>query len=391
MKAGAALLPSAAALSLAAAHLRQACLFLMRISGAFTLRRCHQALRAATLRLRPPPGDAPRLAVQTILAVLISYGAALLLRLPDPSWAVFSALYVIQGSLDGTLVAARDRVLGAVLGAGLALACIFLIGVGGWHTLLSLAVGIGIMSLIAGAASRFSYGLVPVAILIVAPGIEVIEDALLKIAAILLGSSAGAAASLLVLPRRAQHAAERHLAEALESCGALLSACTARLLAEEEVELQPAHEELTRALSDASAMARQACFQAGGEGRDSPAALLSRIERLWYSLALMDRLSSRPLPEPLRGTLAPPVRHATEEARQWLHQVSGAVTGAGPRPSPRGLHEAVERLSGEIEALQAENSLKDMSRGEVEVVFGLSLAWQQVGHNLRDLLPAPDA
>ena len=61
-----------------------------------------------------------------------------------------------------------------------------------------------------------SYGLVTVTMLILAPGIDVIEGAFVKALEIGLGSLCGTLAVALVLPRTAHRQADEHIARALE-------------------------------------------------------------------------------------------------------------------------------------------------------------------------------
>ncbi|MCG7360334.1 FUSC family protein [Roseomonas sp. ACRSG] len=332
--------------------------------------------------------DPFRLTLQTILAVLISYNAARWLRLPDPSWAVFSALYVIQGSVGGTLTAAKDRVLGAMLGSLIALACIYLIGLGGWQTILSLLVGIGSMSLLAGLKPRFSYGLVPVAILIVAPGMELIEDALLKIAAIALGATAGAAASVLILPRQAHRSAEQHLAQALAGCSELLSTSMAKILAQDAADLQVAHERIARELAAADAMIQQTRLSRRRARRMSLIALLKQTERLWYTLAMADRLSAQPLSEEAKGRLAEPVRNATRAVDRFLCELGKALAGGEAPSRAANVQGPVNEVATVIEDMRLEGLLHSLPREEAEQVLGLSLAWRQLTRNIDDILQA---
>ncbi|HWX47271.1 MAG TPA: FUSC family protein [Roseomonas sp.] len=337
-------------------------------------------LKARLHSLGPGRWQALRFAIQTVAAVLASYGAARLLRLPDASWAVFSALFVIQSSIGGTLTAAADRVLGAVIGALLALACIFAIGTGEWWTILSLAVGVGAMGLIAGARPQFSYGLVPVAILILAPGPAVVEGALLKIAAIALGSAAGALASMLVLPRQAHLVAEQHLGRAVAECGALLAACMTKMLGGDAPDLQAVHGRISDALAQAGQMSRQSHRRSH---RRYPACLLQQVERLWYTLAILDRLSGEPLPERARSLLAGPVRSATREAECFLRETGKALAQRQPTPPPERFHARIRAIIAAMDRLHVEGG---MTRPEAERSFGLSFAWEQVSHGVDELL-----
>ena len=341
-------------------------------------------LKARLHSLGPGRWQALRFAIQTVAAVLVSYGAARLLRLPDASWAVFSALFVIQSSIGGTLTAAADRVLGALIGALLALACIFAIGTGEGWTILSLVVGIGAMGLIAGARPQFSYGLVPVAILILAPGPAVVEGALLKIAAIALGSAAGALASVLVLPRQAHLAAEQHLGQAVAECGVLLAACMTKMLGGDAPDLQAVHGRISDALAQAGQMARQSRRKPRGRvWRRHPEDLLQQVERLWYTLAILDRLSGEPLPERARSLLAGPVRSATREAECFLRETGKALAQRQPTPPPERFHARIRAIIAAMDRLHAEGG---MTRPEAERSLGLSFAWEQVSHGVDELL-----
>lgn len=336
-------------------------------------------------------GDPARLAVQTVLAVLVTYAAALWLHLPEPSWAVFSALFVIQGSIGGTLTAAMDRVQGAVLGALLALLCVSVIGTGAWRTILSLVTGVGIMSLIAGVRPQLNYGLVPVAVLTVAPGTELVEDGLLKIAAIGLGAAAGALASVLVLPRQAHRAAEQHLVQALAGCGALLSACMDKLLSQDERDLHPLHARIARELALAGSMSRQTRLRRKQEQYVLLSSLLNQVERLWYTLAMADRLSARPLPDAVREAMAAPVRQAAGEAERFLYEAGQALTCGKPPPAASRFDALAQEVGRLVERLRAEGQLSQAKREEAEQILGLSLAWQQLSRNVEDLLALASA
>ncbi|MDJ0386941.1 FUSC family protein [Roseomonas sp. E05] len=328
--------------------------------------------------------QAIRFAVQTVAAVLVSYGLATVLALPDVSWAIFSALFVIQSSIGGTVSAAADRMAGALLGAVMALACIFVIGIGEWRTVLALVAGVGAMALVAGARPQFSYGLVTVAILILAPGTQVVEDALLKVAAIALGSAAGALASVLVLPRRAHLAAEQHLARAVAGCGALLSACMAKMLARDAPDLRAVHASISDELTLAGKMSRQSRLRLrlGSEQR-RPSELLRQVERLWYTLALVDRLSGEPLPEQARRLLAEPVRDAAREAEDFLRKTGDALARMQPPPPADRFHDRICAIAAAMDRLHREGGL---TRQEAERTFGLSFAWEQVSHSVNELL-----
>ena len=97
-----------------------------------------------------------RLTLQTTVAVAAAYVLAVLVHLPSPSWSVFSAIFVLQTSVGGTLRTAIDRITGAVIGLAVGIACLYTFGFGEqWRTLLALAVSVSTMSLLAGFYPRY--------------------------------------------------------------------------------------------------------------------------------------------------------------------------------------------------------------------------------------------
>ena len=64
--------------------------------------------------------DDIRTTLQTAVAVLIAYCIMALTGLDSPSWAVFSALFVVQANVGGTIGSALWRIAGALLGAAIA-------------------------------------------------------------------------------------------------------------------------------------------------------------------------------------------------------------------------------------------------------------------------------
>lgn len=166
--------------------------------------------------------DEHRVSVQTTAAVLLAFVATLFMGRENMSWGVFSALFVVQASVGGTVSSGLERVAGAILGAAVGVLAVLLPIDGLMGTLVSLLIGVSVMSLVSARWPKLAYGLVTVTIIIVAPDFYVVEGAMEKIAAIGIGSACGVAAALAVFPVSARRRADRHLAEALRGCGRLL-------------------------------------------------------------------------------------------------------------------------------------------------------------------------
>lgn len=69
-----------------------------------------------------------------------------------------------------------------------------MLGSGGWSTVPGLVGGVAAMSVLSAVRPALSYGLVAVTMLVLAPGVEVVEGSLMKAGEIALGTLCGAAA-----------------------------------------------------------------------------------------------------------------------------------------------------------------------------------------------------
>jgi uncharacterized membrane protein YccC len=332
--------------------------------------------------------DPLRLAVQTATGAIVTYGAGRLLGLQEISWAMFSALFVVQASVGGTFGTAVSRVIGAGIGLVLGLACIFLIGTGGWKTVLSLALSVGTMSFIAGLKPSLSYGLVTVGMLVVAPGFEVIEGALEKTFAIALGSIVGAVVAATVLPLAAHRSADKHLGNAVRRCGDLLAASTESLLGKGDSNLQPIHSDIEGEIGKARAMTSQSQFGRTHRHahRPLPRDLLREVEHLWYSLALIDRLTGKALPDGPRKKLEEPVVAATEACHAYLSHLGDAVAACERPDPPDDVRCSIEAVTQALDKVREERITDPLSDWETERVFSLSFAWQQIGRDIDALV-----
>ncbi|MEO3435189.1 FUSC family protein [Inquilinus sp. CAU 1745] len=339
-------------------------------------------------------GGPSRFSIQAAVAALTAYGLTLLTGVENVSWAVFAALFVVHVSVGGTLEAAVGRLVGGFIGLLLGLTCLFTIGSGEWRTPLSLIVAVGTMSFIAGCRPGLSYGLVTTAILILAPGFEIVEGALLKGAAIAIGTLAGSAAATLILPMPARRGAARHLAEALRGYGELLEAIQETFVRGGWTDLIPLHNKIADELAQARSMAGQSLTSWFSGNRDdkegSPLSLVGKVERIWYTLAILDRLSGRGFPAQA-DLLLEPSEEATHAYRDYFRKLADSLDDSGKRPSMNALRQVRDRLLGELDHLRRENRTSDLPRKDMERIFVLGFAWQQLSNSVESLAGAMDS
>lgn len=255
--------------------------------------------------------DELRTTLQTAAAVLIAYGIMEVTGTADPSWAVFSALFVVQANVGGTIGSALWRVAGALMGAAIAVLLIVLLyqrgwhGTGGWQTVAAMLIGVSLMSVISLRYPDLSYGLVTVTIITVSPDFYVVEGALSKVIAITIGSCSAILACILVLPVSAYRSADEKVAEAIRLCGHAIADCLHCATDGEARKKHEAEDEVSRRLRDAYLVWQQATMEKmpsrSPQRRNSRCTrnVLTHVQRLQENLALAERFSDHPLPPAL--------------------------------------------------------------------------------------------
>lgn len=272
--------------------------------------------------------DEVRIPIQTASAVFMAYFASYFMDAEDVSWSVFSALFVVQTSIGGTIGAALGRIAGAALGAIIAVALVMLFGSGGWGALAALLAGVGFMSFLAAKWPVLAYGLVTVAIIAVAPDFYVVEGALRKVLAIAIGSTCGMVAAFAVLPVFARRTEQEYLAMALRNCGAYVMECTACLVHDKPDKDRKAQDAIQRSIKQARLMAREARIEEKTRAMGlSPfsQALLPEIERFAYTLTLVDRFSDQPISGMLRHDNKNALLEIAGAVRDCLEKIADAV------------------------------------------------------------------
>ncbi|WP_181707671.1 FUSC family protein [Chthonobacter rhizosphaerae] len=332
-----------------------------------------------------------RLAVQTAVGATLAYALGSAIGKDSESWAVFSAVFVISGNVGGTLGIALDRLLGTMIGVLVALAVTHTVGTGGWHTVVSLAIGIGVMALVSGYAPSTSYGLVPTAMLVVAPGFDVLESAIEQSAGIVAGAAAGAFASVVVFPRSAVGEARRAVAEVLRGSAELLDRSLAATLHGERRDLLAVHQSIEAALERARRTNPAARRERRLRGRRSgPVPTDAAAERLWYTLAVLDRLSAQRIPAAVGADLAGRIAAAGRSSAEAIRRIA-SDTEHGRPPKPTDLSGEVSAVNDALASLRGKPAFTGLDQEDMVHVMTLAFALEEVARHVEALVtPAGD-
>lgn len=308
---------------------------------------------------------------------MVAYAAMGAAGLPETSWAVFSALFVVQASVGGTLGTAFERILGTFAGVAVGVGVLHIADAFDLSTALCIASGVGAMTLLVARYPSLSYGLVTAAIITVTREHPALAGALHKALAIVVGSSAGMVAGLCVLPRSARQTVRERLAGVTREFGALIVDC-----AQVQTHCGGGERDRVQGSIELSMTAARAMAQVSGleHPRKLPSQYWSSsqvraADRVWYSLATLERLSQTCLPAHVCDCLAAPVNDAAQACQARLNAIAEAIEQRTTDRLPEGDSVALDALSQAMETLLAEGHFSTADR---EQLYAAKWVWRYV-------------
>jgi len=333
-----------------------------------------------------------RLALRTMLAGLITFTLAHLLELPQGYWAVLTSVIVMQASVGGSLKAGLDRMLGTVAGAIWGVSVTLAIPHHDTLTLgLTLAVALTPLALV--AALKPNYRVAPVTAIIVllsTTGVQLgtVRYAIDRVLEIGLGCLVGFAVSLLVLPARAHGL----LAEAAEEVILALRDLLELLLQEttrspDGTALAATHLRLSQALSRVEGLVDEVKRERANRLTDTPDAepFARNLRRLRHDLTAIGRTVTEPLPQPARQYLEEAMGDLRLAISDYLVGSAASIRGRRVPPSLESVDKALLAFRDSMDRLRQSGTLRDLGIDEVEQVFSLAFAVQQLRGDLGDL------
>lgn len=335
--------------------------------------------------------DEYRIPIQTASAVLLAYLVASLVVPEEASWSVFSALFVVQASLGGTIEAVLGRIAGAVVGAAMAVVLTLTLGQLSGGTVLALLVGVVAMSVLTARWPILAYGLVTVSFITVAPDFYVAEGAFVKVVAIAVGSLSGLSAAFAVLPVLARRTEQEHLAMALRSCGKLIVDRTACLVGDKSDKDKDVHRTIARSLERARVLEREARIEEKTPAmgfRPFSESLLPEVERFEYTLAVVDRFSDKPMSEELCAQHKAALLSLAETVNANLIKIADAIDAGTYCEPVDDAWDCYESFAGKVDDAMEDQLLSRQDRQRLVVLKG---AYGSVMANLSGLAQEVEA
>ncbi len=139
-----------------------------------------------------------------------------------------------------------------------------------------------------------------------------------------------------------------------------------------------------RALEGIMAEARRERMVPFTHGPD-PAALSRTLLRLRHDLVILGRAAAAPLPDAIARRLDPRLQRVGEAESEFLLGSAAALAEGRDSPPLAPLEAALEAFDAEVASLRAEGLTRSLSTGDVERLFALGFALEQMRQNFADL------
>jgi uncharacterized membrane protein YccC len=326
--------------------------------------------------------------VAGLLALIVARSVALPLH---GLWVVLTAVVVTQMSVGGSVRATIEYIVGTLGGAIYAGAIGLLIP----HTTAVAQVGVltlTIAPLAFAAAMNPNFRVAPfsaVLVLLLAGqlGEGPIESAVTRLSEVALGGAIAIAVSLLVLPERAHGLGVEAAARILERMAKVLPELlvgSLRHLDQKEIRrIQDDVGGAVAAFQQIATEARRERLVAFAREPD-PAPLSRTLLQLRHDLVMIGR-AALPFPCAFAQRLGPPLIRLGEDASEFLRLSATALALRHDPPSLRTVEASLQAYDSAINMLRGEGVTRSLLNGEIERLFALGFALQQLHEDFIDL------
>jgi uncharacterized membrane protein YccC len=345
-------------------------------------------IRLNRLRLRGAASHAFRLSAAGLLALWASYRIGVAL----PLWSVLTALIVTQISLGRSLKVTLDY-FAATLGGVLWGAAVAILVPHNSEIALQLVLFLAVapLAFVAALSPRLGVGPTTAAIVVLIPQMlhtTPIASATERVEEVLLGGLAGLLVSFVFLPSSAfQHARElaahalRDMARAVPE---LFKGFEHGLSEGEAHRIQDGiGQQLSVLLGVTAEAERERPLRLAEDPLTGP--LFRTLLRLRHDLVLLGRAAHSPLPDTLKEPLHARLQTIARESKTNLQACATALLSKQKAPPPEALDAAIAQHAAEIEVLKRAGRLRPLPGEEMERLFAIGFALEQMRLNLRDL------
>jgi hypothetical protein len=338
-------------------------------------------------------GSALRFSVRMAVSALVAFALVQVVQVPlHGLWAVLTAVVVTQASAGGSIRASFEYLLGTLLGAFYA-SVVSLLVPHATLPMMAVALAVAIIPLAYAAASTPVFRVAPfTAVIVLLLGGEFgqgpIPAAATRFFEVALGGTVAVAVSLLVLPERA-HGRSRDIAAATlerlaDAFPVLLRGLSEQL---DPLRLRDIQDQLGVAVASIDAAVVEAKHEnAFSLAAKTDAGPLSRtILRLRHDLVMVGRAAATPLPPSVGSRLAPRVESFGVEVSRYLVACAAYLRGRRPPSTLVEVDRSADGFTREVAAMRESGDTRVLSNSQLEQLFGLGFAFEEIRRNLADL------
>jgi len=349
---------------------------------------------ACSIRIAPPAlRSRVRYGLRMTFSALAAFTLVQVVKVPlHGLWAVLTAVVVTQVSAGGSVRASLEYLVGTLAGAVYA-TVVALVLPHSTTLAMGLALALAIAPLAYAAASSSIFRVAPftAAIVLLLAGEHEqgpLAAATTRLVEVALGGAVAVAVSLLVLPERAPARRRQAAAAALERLAqalpALLAGLSRRSDPADALRVQDALGAAVAAFNAAMADARHERALSFAARLD-PEPLSRTMLRLRHDLVIVGRAAAEPLPDAIAPRLAPLAAAFGAGVAGYLAASAGALRSHGPPPDAAHVKPGLDAYMAEVAAMRAEGLTRALSTGQLEQLFALGFAFDQILQDLTDL------
>jgi uncharacterized membrane protein YccC len=305
---------------------------------------------------------------------------------------VLTAVIVTQMSVGRSLKATIDYLVGTIGGAIYAGAVAVLVP----HTdeiglLVALALAVAPLALVAAINASFNAAPFTAVLVVLAPTIiqvSPVESAFYRVLEVALGAITGLGVSYLVFPARAHVLAISAAARMLDFMGRALAEVFAGFTqAPDPRAILRIQDSVGEAFAHLDAIGEEAKRERMPYSAAAPdlGPLLRTLLRLRHDLVMLGRAADAPLPEAFRMRLGSRLARVSDTTCDYLQASSVALLGRRGPASLDPVDLALDSYAAEIAALRRAGLMRDLPADEVERIFALSFALEQLHQHFKDL------
>jgi uncharacterized membrane protein YccC len=326
------------------------------------------------------------------VAAVFSLAVAQALQLRLPFWAVLTAVLVTQASVGRSLKATIDYVIGTLAGVvyGGAIALLFPPS-SEVALLVVLAAAVAPLALLAALKPSFAVAPITAVIVLLVPTIthaNTLASAIDRVLEVGVGGGTGLLVSFLLFPSRAHaltaSAAARTLNEMAQALQALIEGLAAGLDVDS---LHCIQDGIGHSLAALNAVAAEAERErSAGIGLNAPTRpLLRTLLRLRHDLIMLGRAALVPLSADLQTQLRSALDRIRLTASSYFRACGAGLADNSSPPPRHGIEAAFENFGSTLEKLRKNGMTRSLTVEEVERLFALGFAFDQMRRNLADL------